>query len=159
MNAPEPHAARNLWADLDLKILDLLRENAYGAEHLFEQLPDEDGWAGSDVVRSRLEELASSGFVRPSAGSPTDEKGGVPVVAEEAERSEAERSWEITEEGRAFVESEAGLARAPYERDIGGGEDGGGLDADFWVLVVIAVVTGACAAYSLLTATGVLGGS
>ena len=64
--------------------------------------------------------------------------------------------WEITEEGRALVEPHAGVARAPYDRDIG--SEGGGRDAGFWVLVVIAVVTGVCAAYTLLTVTGVLGG-
>jgi len=50
------------------------------------------------------------------------------------------------------------VARGPYERDVGG-EGGGGRDAGFWVLVAIAALTVACAAYSLLTATGVLGGA
>jgi hypothetical protein len=34
----------------------------------------------------------------------------------------------------------------------------GGPDAGLVVLLLIALVTGACAAYALLTATGVLGG-
>jgi hypothetical protein len=34
----------------------------------------------------------------------------------------------------------------------------GGPDAELVVLLLIALVTGACAAYTLLTATGVLGG-
>ena len=66
--------------------------------------------------------------------------------------------WRITEEGRVLVEPEEGVASAPYDREVGGEEEGGGRDAGFWVLVAIAVVTAACAAYSLLVATGVLGG-
>ena len=46
------------------------------------------------------------------------------------------------------------MARAPYDRDVGGEE--GGRDAGFWVLIAIAVVTAVCAAYALLIATGVL---
>ena len=56
----------------------------------------------------------------------------------------------------------AGIVRAPYNRTIGVGkgdqEESGGLDAGLVILVLIALVTGACAAYTLLTATGVLGG-
>ena len=47
------------------------------------------------------------------------------------------------------------MAKAPYDRDVGG-EENGGRDAGFWVLIAIAVVTAVCAAYSLLIATGVL---
>jgi hypothetical protein len=67
--------------------------------------------------------------------------------------------WRITEEGRTLVEPEAGVARAPYDREVGAEVEEGGRDAGLWVLIAIAVVTAACAAYSLLTATGVLGGS
>ena len=56
------------------------------------------------------------------------------------------------------MEPEAGVARAPYDREVGAEEEGG-RDAGLWVLIAIAVVTAACAAYSLLTATGVLGGT
>ena len=57
------------------------------------------------------------------------------------------------------MEPEAGVARAPYDREVGAEEEEGGRDAGFWVLIAISVVTAACAAYSLLTATGVLGGA
>jgi hypothetical protein len=63
--------------------------------------------------------------------------------------------WEISEEGRVVVEPHAGVAQAPYDRSVG---DDGGRDAGFWVLIAIAVVTALAAAYSLLTATGILGG-
>jgi hypothetical protein len=63
--------------------------------------------------------------------------------------------WKITWEGRDLVEPEEGVAKAPYDRDVGG-EENGGRDAGFWVLITIAVVTAVCAAYSLLIATGVL---
>jgi hypothetical protein len=66
--------------------------------------------------------------------------------------------WRITEEGRALGDPEAGMARAPYDREVGAEEEGG-RDAGFWVLIAIAVVAAACAAYSLLTATGDLGGT
>jgi hypothetical protein len=64
----------------------------------------------------------------------------------------------MTEEGRALVEPEAGVARAPYDREAGAEEEDR-RDAGFCVLIAIAVVTAACAAYSLLAATGVLGGT
>jgi hypothetical protein len=47
------------------------------------------------------------------------------------------------------------MASAPYSRDVGGDENGGS-DAGFWVLIALALVTAVCAAYALLTATGVL---
>jgi len=59
-----------------------------------------------------------------------------------------------------LVEPEAGVASGPYDREVGGEEEeGSGRDAGFWVLVAIAVVTAACAAYSLVVATGLLGGA
>ena len=73
-----------------------------------------------------------------------------------ADDTEAPRAdpWKITGKGRDLVEPEEGVARAPYDRDVGGKD--GGRDATFLVLIAIAVVTAVCAAYSLLVATGVL---
>jgi hypothetical protein len=140
MDAHDAHPTGDRPTDLDVQILDLLREDARSAGRLVEVLDHEGEEVGLEAVRSRLEWLASRRLVRnPPAGSRAD-------------------PWEITEEGRALVEPQAGVARAPYERDVGGQEDGG-RDAGFWVLVAIAVVTAACAAYSLLVSTGVLGGA
>jgi hypothetical protein len=50
------------------------------------------------------------------------------------------------------------VASAPYDREVGGEEEGG-RDAGFWVLIAIAVLTAVCAAYSLLVSSGVLGGA
>ena len=47
------------------------------------------------------------------------------------------------------MEPEAGVARAPYDREVGSEEEGG-RDAGFWVLIAIAVMTATCAALSLL---------
>jgi hypothetical protein len=105
---------------------------------------------GLEAMRSRLKVLASRGLVMGSAS-------GHPTAAGGAEAPLAD-PWRITEEGHALVEPEAGVARAPYDREVGAEEEGG-RDAGFWVLITIAVVTAACAAYSLLTATGVLGGT
>jgi hypothetical protein len=73
---------------------------------------------------------------------------------------EAAPLWEITEEGRAFVEAHAGVALAPFDHGAGHEEE---VDAErdvsgLVVLLVIALLTAVCAAYSLLTAAGVLGG-
>jgi hypothetical protein len=148
MNEPDDvHSAHDRRADLDLEILDLLREDTRTAERLLETLPYEGERVGLEAVRARLEGLASRGLVRSSEGQHTAVSDDEPLRAD---------LWEITEEGRALVEPHAGIARAPYDRDLG--SEGGGRDAGFWVLVVIAVVTGVCAAYTLLTVTGVLGG-
>ncbi len=150
MDAHDAHPTSDRPTDLDMQILDLLREEARSSGRLAEVLDREGEKVGLEAVRSRLEWLASRHLVRhPPAGSRAE--------AGEDE-SFPEDSWEITDEGRALVEPEAGLARAPYDRDVGGEEDGG-RDAGFWVLVAIAVVTAACAAYSLLVSTGVLGGT
>jgi hypothetical protein len=67
--------------------------------------------------------------------------------------------WEITEEGQAFVEAHAGVALAPYDRGAGHEEVDAERDvAGLVVLLVIALLTAVCAAYSLLMAGGVLGG-
>ena len=71
---------------------------------------------------------------------------------------EAAPLWEITEEGRAVVEPHVGVALAPYDRGAGHDEVDDERDvAGLVVLLVIALLTAVCAAYSLLTAAGVLG--
>jgi hypothetical protein len=128
--------------DLDLEILDLLRESPGSAYRLARTLARKGEKVDTETLRSRLVALASCGFV---AGSPSGTVGEAPLAD----------PWKITNEGRALVETEEGVARAPYYRDVGGEEEGG-RDAGFWVLIAIAVVTAVCAAYSLLIATGVL---
>jgi len=129
--------------DLDFEILDLLREGPRSAFRVSRTLTRSGESVDTETVRSRLLALASRGLV---VGTPA---GG----AEEAEPHRAD-PWKITGEGRMLVEPEEGVARAPYDRDVGSEQDG--RDAGFWVLVAIAVVTAVCAAYSLLIATGVL---
>jgi len=130
--------------DLETEILDLLRKkDAQSAQLLAETLSHGDEQVGADAVRSCLVELASRGLVRSSTEASRVEDSLV----------EADR-WEITEEGRAVAEPRSGAV--PPDRAIDGEDDGH--DAGFWVLVVIAVVTAVCAAYTLLTASGVLGG-
>jgi hypothetical protein len=139
--------------DLDLQILeeilDLLRKDAYSAELLAQALSHEGEQVGVDYVRSHLNELASDGLVRCSGSQHTTEASGDEPVAKEVYR------WEITEEGRAVVEPQSGVAQAPYARSVDGDD---GRDAGLWVLIAIAVVTALAAAYTLLTATGILGG-
>ncbi|HEY6582707.1 MAG TPA: winged-helix domain-containing protein [Rubrobacter sp.] len=140
--------------DIDLEILDLLREESpKSAYRLAGELARAGEEAvGTHAVRKRLEALASRGLV---AGSTS----GHPAAAGQAEAPALADPWRITEEGLALVEPEAGVASAPYDREVGGEEEGGGRDAGFWVLVAIAVLTAVCAAYSLLVASGVLGGA
>jgi hypothetical protein len=140
----DPH---DRTTDIDLEILDLLREGPRSAYRLAGALTHEGERVDLETVRSRLVSMASRGLV---VGSPA----GPGAAPEEAPLADP---WRITEAGRALVEPEAGVARAPYDREVGGEE--GGRDAGFWVLIAIAVVTAACAAYSLLVATGVLGGA
>ena len=130
--------------DLDLEILDLLREGSRSAYRLARKLAHDGEKVDTEAVRSRLVALASRGLV---AGTPS---GG----ADDAEAPLAD-PWKITWQGRDLVEPEEGVARGPYDRDVGGDENGA-YDAGFWVLIAIAVVTAACATYSLLIATGVL---
>jgi Ribonuclease R winged-helix domain len=143
--------AHDRHTDIDLEILDLLRqESPKSAYRLAGELARAGEEAlGTHAVRERLKALASRGLVVGSASAH-------PAAAGESEGPPLADPWRITEEGRALVEPEAGVASAPYDRDVGGEEEGT-RDAGFWVLVVIAVVTAACAAYSLLVATGVLG--
>jgi hypothetical protein len=143
--------AHDRQTDVDLEILDLLREGPKSAYRLAGALTHAGEEVGLEAMRSRLKALASRGLVVGSAA-------GHPTAAGGAEAPLAD-PWRITEEGRTLVEPEAGgVAKAPYDREVGPKEEGE-RDAGFWVLIAIAIVTAACAAYSLLTATGVLGGT
>ena len=145
--------AHDRQTDVDLEILDLLREGPKSAYRLAAALTRAGEVVGTDAVRERLRALASRGLVAGTAS-------GHEAQAGEAEAPPLADPWRITEEGRALVEPEAGVASAPYDREVGGEEEeGGDRDAGFWVLVAIAVLTAVCAAYSLLVATGVLGGA
>jgi hypothetical protein len=130
--------------DLDLEILDLLRDGPRSAYRLARTLSRKGESVDTEAVRSRLVTLASRGLI---VGTPSGA----------ADRPESPRAdpWTITGEGRHLVEPEEGVASAPYSREVGG-EENGGRDAGFWVLILIALVTAVCAAYALLTATGVL---
>jgi Ribonuclease R winged-helix domain len=150
--------AHDRQTDIDLQILDLLRhEGPKSAYRLAQELTraGEEEALGTPAVRKRLEALASRGLVGGSASAHPAGAGqakGPPTLLADP--------WRITEEGQALVEPEAGVARAPYDREVGSEQEGGGgRDADFWVLVAIAVLTAVCAAYSLLVASGVLGGA
>ena len=137
--------------DLDLQILDLLREGPKSAYRLAQALTRAGEVLGTDAVRQRLSALASRGLVAGTASAHEAQAG-------EAEAPPLADPWRITEEGRALVEPEAGVASSPYDREVGGEQEGGGgRDASFWVLIAIAALTAACAAYSLLVATGALG--
>jgi hypothetical protein len=144
--------------DLDLKILDVLREADQSARLLAETLSQSDEQVGVDDVRLRLVGLASRGLARPSGrvSHQAEMDADEPTLLAD----EAAPLWEITEEGRAFVEPHAGVAPAHYDRGAGHEEE---VDAErdvagLVVLLVIALLTAVCAAYSLLTAAGVLGG-
>ena len=142
MDAQDPQAARDYQPDdLDLQILDLLREGPRSAYRLARTLIRQGEKVDAEAVRSRLGTLASRDLV---VGTPSGD-------ADEVPRADP---WKITWQGRDLVEPEEGVARASYDRDVGGDENGG-RDAGFWVLIAIAVVTAVCAAYALLIATGV----
>jgi hypothetical protein len=127
--------------DLDLEILDLLREGPRSAYRLAGSLSHKGEDVDTEAVRSRLMTLASRGLVMGSSSGAAEEPRADP--------------WKITGEGRHLVEPEEGVASAPYSREVGG-EEHGGRDAGFWVLIAIALVTAGCAAYALLSATDVL---
>ena len=148
--------AHDRQTDLDLQILDLLREGPKSAYRLAQTLTRAGEVLGTDAVRQRLSALASRGLVAGTASTHEAPEGE--AEAGEAEAPPLADPWRITEEGRALVEPEAGVASAPYDREVGGEQEGGGgRDASFWVLIAIAALTAACAAYSLLVATGALG--
>jgi hypothetical protein len=156
----DPHHAQPIQhEDLpDLKILDVLREADQSAPLLAQTLSQSDEQVRVDDVRLRLVGLASRGLARPSgrvshqAQMDADEptllaQQGAPL-------------WEITEEGRAFLEPHGGEALAPYN-DRGAGHEEVDAERDvagLVVLLVIALLSAVCAAYSLLMAAGVLGG-
>ena len=157
MDDPHAQPVHEYLTDLDLEMLDLLREDAQSTELLAETLSEGGEQVEVDAVRGCLEELVFYGLVCPSGESPhhTDEADAdEPHVADKVDQL-----WEITEEGRAVIEPQSGVARAPYDRDVSDDEEDGDRDvAGLVVLLLIALVTGVCAAYTLLSATGVLGG-
>ena len=105
--------AHDRQTDLDLKILDLLREGPKSAFRLAGELTHAGEALGTHAVRKRLKALASRGLVAGSAS-------GQPTAAGDAEAPPLADPWRITEEGRALVEPEAGVASAPYDREVGG---------------------------------------
>ena len=122
--------AHDRQTDVDLEILDVLREGPKSAYRLAAALTRAVEVVGTDAVRERLRALASCGLVVSTASGHEAEAG-------EAEAPPLADPWRITEEGRALVEPEAGVASAPYDREVGGEEEeGGGRDAGLWVLVV-----------------------
>ena len=156
MNDPHARPLREDPTELDHKILDVLREGAQSALLLAETLSQSDEQVGVDAVRLRLLDLASRGLARPCGrSSPRAEvDADEPTLLAE----EADPLWEITEEGRTVVEPHFGVALAPYDRRVGHDEVDDKRDvAGLVVLLVIALLTAVCAAYSLLTAAGVLG--
>jgi len=149
MNDPHEHPLLEDPTDLDLKILDVLREGAQSAPLLAETLSQSDEQLKVNAVRLGLVGLASRGLARPSGR-----------VSHRAE-VDAAPLWEIIEEGRAVLEAHVGVAHAPYDEPGGVGHEEVDDERDvagLVVLLVIALLTAVCAAYSLLTAVGVLGG-
>jgi hypothetical protein len=159
MNTPHVQPLREDPTELDLKILDVLREAAQSAPLLAQTLSQSDEQVGVDDVRLRLVGLASGGLARPSGRAAR--RFEVDADEEPSLAEDAAPLWEITEEGRAVVEPHVRVALAPYDdRAVGLEEE---MDAErdlagLVVLLVIALLTAVCAAYSLLTAAGVLGG-
>jgi len=158
MNAPHAQPLREDPTELDLKILDVLREAAQSARLLAETLSQSNEQVGVDDVRLGLVGLASRGLARPSgrASRRTEVEADEPTLLAQ----QAAPLWEITEEGRAFVEAHDGVALAPYDdRGVGHDEVDDERDvAGLVVLLMIALLTAVCASYSLLMAAGVLGG-
>ena len=156
MNDPDAQPLHDDPTDLDLKILDVLREAAQSARLLTVTLYQSDEQLEVDAIRRRLVSLAFRGLVLPSGriSQRAEVIADEPILAEEADPL-----WELTEEGRAVVEPHAGVARAPYDRGVSDDEVDEERDvAGLVVLLVIALLTAVCAAYSLLTGAGVLGG-
>jgi len=111
--------AHDRQTDIDLQILDLLREESpKSAYRLAGELTRSGEEAvGTHAVRKRLEALASRGLVAGSASAH-------PAAAvDQAEAPALADPWRITEEGLSLVEPEAGVASAPYDREVGGEEE------------------------------------
>ena len=89
------HTPHEEPTDLDLKILDALREAAQGAQLLAHTLSGSGEQVGVDAVRRRLlVGLASRGLVHPSGGASrhrAESDADEPVLTEEADPP-----WEIT---------------------------------------------------------------
>src|SRR5215217_8318849 len=96
--------AHDRQTDLDLEILDLLREGPKSAYRLAQALTRAGEVLGTEAVRQRLKALASRGLVAGTASTHEAPEG----VAEagEAEAPPLADPWRITEEGRALVEPE-----------------------------------------------------
>jgi hypothetical protein len=157
MNAPHAQPLREDPTELDLKILDVLREADQSARLLAQTLSQSDEQVRVDDVRLRLVGLASRGLARPSGR--VSHQAQMDADEPTLLADEAAPLWEITEEGRAFVERHFRVALAPYDRGVGHEEVDDERDvAGLVVLLGIALLTAVCAAYSLLTAAGVLGG-
>ena len=103
--------AHDSQTDLDIQILDLLRERPKSAYRLAAALTSAGELVGTEAVRERLKALASRGLVVGTAS-------GHPTAAGEAEAPALADPWRITEEGQALVEPEAGVASAPYDREV-----------------------------------------
>jgi len=104
--------AHDRQTDIDLQILDLLRQEEKGPKSAYRlaselpRRPAEQEALGTHAVRKRLEALASRGLVAGSASAHPAAAGqaeGPPALAD---------PWRITEEGLAVAEPEAGVARA-----------------------------------------------
>src|SRR5215208_5016501 len=153
LNAPHVQSLREDPTELDLKIVVVLREATQSGRLLAETLSQSDEQVGVDDVRLRLVGLAHRGLARPSGrvSHQAEMDADEPTLLAD----EAAPLWEITEEGRAFVETHAGVALAPYD-DHGAGHEEVDAERDVAglvvLLLVIALLTAVCAAYSLLTA-------
>ena len=158
LNAPHAQPLREEPTELDLKIVVVLREGAQSARLLAQTLSQSDEQLRVDDVRLSLVGLASGGLVRPSGRA--TRRAEVDADEPTLLAQEADPLWEITEEGRTVVEAHVGVALAPYnDRGVSHEEVDDERDvAGLVVLLVIALLTAVCAAYSLLTAAGVLGG-
>src|SRR5215213_10915833 len=108
MNAPHAQPLREDPTELDLKILDVLREAAQSARLLAETLSQSNEQVGVDDVRLGLVGLASRGLARPSGRVSLQAEMGADEPTLLAE--EAAPLWEITEEGRAFLEPHVRVA-------------------------------------------------
>ena len=155
MDDPHAQTIHEHLTDLDLQILDVLLEDNQSTQLIATTLSREGEQVEVAELRWHLEKLSSSSLVRTlEETSPRDESGSVePFLAEGADPL-----WEITQEGRVLIEPHTRVAHAPYDHGVRSGEE---VDDErdvgsLVVLLLIALVTGACAAYSLLRAAGVL---